>query len=70
MPSRPIDPELFAKAMESETAAVAGTPKPGAKSAPAASGGVRFDPARIRDALRQPDGKEPQRMSLGVRPAG
>ena len=67
MPSAPIDPELFSKAMSTP---VAGSTKATAKAEAGATGRDGIDPARIRDALRQLDDGPSQRMGLGVRPAG
>ncbi|MGE0767035.1 MAG: PBP1A family penicillin-binding protein [Hyphomicrobiaceae bacterium] len=66
MPTSPIDPELFTKAM----AAGASPSKPLPKADDPPSTGASFDPDRIRDALQQLRTTSPPRMSLGVGPTG
>jgi len=70
MPTRPIDPEIFAKAMSEDKKPIVSIPRTGAGPKPASVPGGGIDAARIRDALRDL-GKAPAgRMSLGVRPPG
>jgi len=66
MPTRPIDPEFFAKAMSEGKGPVAGTPPASTKPKPVAAPGGGIDAARIRDALRELGETPSGRMSLGV----
>lgn len=69
MPSKPIDADLFTKAMADRDAPVTAATK-AVGSHEATSSAIGFSARRIRDALSQPDGMPSQRMGLGVRPAG
>jgi penicillin-binding protein 1A len=64
MPTRPIDPEIFAKAMSDAKEPVAGTSPASPK--PVAAPGSGIDAGRIRDALRELGEPPTGRMSLGV----